>query len=226
MSDSQREPAQASRQEGREVKAGGGKALPGQAERHERLLPTTHERLLRDMTDFFGLPQPQGSRRPPVPQRVEQDPVVVVSSDSSEDDLPAPGPILVDLDSSLESLPNIDPHPQFQLPVAPLEDLGPLNRLPASTTAPDPPGGLCAPSAPPASPTAATDTTAGVSPMCPDSTTGPGSRLGRVGGSGGAFRRPAVPGGAAVPGPAAAGRGAGPPACTHALCHPTANAGS
>ena len=83
--------------------------------------------VLRDMRDFFGLPQPQRNRRPPVPQRVEQDPVVIVSSDSSEEDLPAPVPIVVDLDSSLESLPNIDPCPQLQLPVAPLEDLRPLN---------------------------------------------------------------------------------------------------
>ena len=36
-------------------------------------------------------------------------------------------PIVVDLDSSVESLPNIDPRPQWQLPVEPLQDLGPLN---------------------------------------------------------------------------------------------------
>ena len=53
--------------------------------------------------------------------------MVVLSSDSSAEDLPAPGQIVVDLDSSLESLPNIDPRPQFQLPVAPLEDLGRLD---------------------------------------------------------------------------------------------------
>ena len=34
---------------------------------------------------------------------------------------------MVDLDSSIESLPNIDPRPQFQLPVEPLIDLGPLD---------------------------------------------------------------------------------------------------
>ena len=35
--------------------------------------------------------------------------------------------MVVDLDSSDESLPNIDPHPEWQLPVEPLRDLGPLN---------------------------------------------------------------------------------------------------
>ena len=46
---------------------------------------------------------------------------------SSDDNLPPPAPPLIDLDSSLESLPNIDPRPQFQLPIQPLPDLGPLN---------------------------------------------------------------------------------------------------
>lgn len=50
-----------------------------------------------------------------------------MSSDTSADNLPAPQPVLVDLDSSLESLPNINPSPQFQLPIEPLVDLGDLN---------------------------------------------------------------------------------------------------
>ena len=54
-----------------------------------------------------------------------------MSSDTSGDNLPEPAPlrpiVLVDLDSSVESLPNIDPRPQFQLPVEPLVDLGHLN---------------------------------------------------------------------------------------------------
>ena len=33
----------------------------------------------------------------------------------------------MELDSSADSLPNIDPRPQWQLPVEPLIDLGPLN---------------------------------------------------------------------------------------------------
>ena len=52
----------------------------------------------------------------------------MVVSDTSEDDLPPERqPVIVDLDSSLESLPNIDPRPQWQLPVQPLQDLGPLD---------------------------------------------------------------------------------------------------
>ena len=45
--------------------------------------------------------------------------------------LPKPAPqqpiVLVDLDSSLESLPDIDPRPQFYFLVEPLRDLGPLD---------------------------------------------------------------------------------------------------
>ena len=36
-------------------------------------------------------------------------------------------PVIIDLDSSLETLPDIDPHPQFQLLVEPLPELGHLN---------------------------------------------------------------------------------------------------
>ena len=57
--------------------------------------------------------------------------MIVVSSDTSLDDvevtLPEPLQLVIDLDSSLESLPNIDPHPKFQLPVECLVDLGPLD---------------------------------------------------------------------------------------------------
>ena len=56
--------------------------------------------------------------------------VIVVSSDTSLDDTdvePPPRPPIVDLNSFLETLPEIDPRPQHQLPVQPLQDLGPLN---------------------------------------------------------------------------------------------------
>ena len=47
---------------------------------------------------------------------------IIVSSDTSAEDIVAPNltpPVVVDLDSSLETLPDIDPRPQFQLPVDP-----------------------------------------------------------------------------------------------------------
>ena len=56
-------------------------------------------------------------------------PIVVVPDTSSDNIRPpvrAP-PIVVDLDSSVESLPNIDPRPQWQLPQQELPDFGPLN---------------------------------------------------------------------------------------------------
>ena len=53
--------------------------------------------------------------------------VVIASSDTSADDLPEPPRPIIDLDSSLESLPNIDPRPQFQLPIQPLQYLGHLD---------------------------------------------------------------------------------------------------
>ena len=53
-----------------------------------------------------------------------------MASDTSSDNIGplvrAP-PIVVDLDSSIESMPDIDPRPQWQLPAQPLPDLGPLN---------------------------------------------------------------------------------------------------
>ena len=55
---------------------------------------------------------------------------IIVASDTSSDNIRplvrAP-PIVVDLDSSVESLPNIDPRPQRQLPQQELQDLGPLD---------------------------------------------------------------------------------------------------
>ena len=86
--------------------------------------------VLRDMRHFFGLPQPRRQRRPVQPPQVDSLPVVVVSSDTSQDDTdvePPPEQLVIDLDSSLESLPNIDPRPEWQLPVEQLRDLGPLN---------------------------------------------------------------------------------------------------
>ena len=82
------------------------------------------------MREFFQLPQPRGPRRAVPPPWVDRTPVVVVSSDTSSDDAeitPLEQPPVFDLDSSLESLPNIDPYPQFQLPVERLVDLGPLD---------------------------------------------------------------------------------------------------
>ena len=80
----------------------------------------------------FCRAQPEQPRRR---GRVEQqqpvlDGVIDVSSDTSEDDVGAPvpaPPMIIDLDSSLDTLPDIDPRPQHQLPVQPLPDLGPLD---------------------------------------------------------------------------------------------------
>ena len=86
--------------------------------------------VLRDMREFFQLPQPRRPRRAATPPRVDRTPIVVVSSDTSLSDAevaPPEQPPVIDLDSSLESLPNIDPRPQFQLPVERLVDLGPLD---------------------------------------------------------------------------------------------------
>ena len=80
--------------------------------------------VLRDMRDLLRIPQPRRQQRAHVPRQVGPELVVIVSSDTSADDLPEPPPPIIDLDSSLESLPNIDPRPQFQLPIQPLQDLG------------------------------------------------------------------------------------------------------
>ena len=83
--------------------------------------------LLRGMREVLGLPLQHRRRRLP-PQRVDPRAPIVLSSD---DELPLyqppPQHPVVDLNSSVESLPNIDPRPQFQLPVQPLPELGPLN---------------------------------------------------------------------------------------------------
>ena len=73
------------------------------------------------MREVLGLLPQHRRRRPPQPPRVDPEATIVLSSDTSVDDLtlpdPEPQPPVVDLDSSLESLPNIDPRPQHQLPV-------------------------------------------------------------------------------------------------------------
>ena len=85
----------------------------------------------RGLLAYCGVPPepPRRRRRVELPHPVEDRPIVV-SSDTSSDNIqpliPAP-PIIIDLDSSVESLPNIDPRPQWQLPVEPLLDLGPLD---------------------------------------------------------------------------------------------------
>ena len=99
---------------------------------HRRIARGRHQRaraaLLRGMREVLGLPLQRRRCRPPQPPRVAPNALVVLSSDSSSEDLPLPPlPPVVDLDSSIESLPNIDQHPQFQLPVEPLIDLGPLD---------------------------------------------------------------------------------------------------
>ena len=86
--------------------------------------------VLRDMREFFQLPQPRRPRRAVPPPRVDRTPVVVMSTDTSLDDAEVAPPEqlpIIDLDSSLETLPDIDPRPRFQLPVEPLRDLGPLD---------------------------------------------------------------------------------------------------
>ena len=85
----------------------------------------------RGLLAYCGVPpeQPRRCRRVELPQRVVDRPIVV-SSDTSSDNIRPPilaRPVVVDLDSSIESLPNIDPRPQFQLPVPPLRDLGHLD---------------------------------------------------------------------------------------------------
>ena len=58
------------------------------------------------------------------------DRVILVSSDTSEEEVEAPvqaPPVVVDLDSSLDTLPDIDPRPELEPQVEPLQDLGHLN---------------------------------------------------------------------------------------------------
>ena len=87
--------------------------------------------LLRGMREVLGLSPRRRRRRLPRPLPADLEQPIVLSSDTSDGDLTLPDlepqPPVVDLDSSLESLPNIDPRPQFQLPVQPLVDLGLLD---------------------------------------------------------------------------------------------------
>ena len=87
--------------------------------------------ILRDMRHFFGLPQPRRVQRVVPQPRINQPPEVIIILDTStEEDVEQPQEhrgVLVELDSSADSLPNIDPWPQWQLPVKPLLDLGPLD---------------------------------------------------------------------------------------------------
>ena len=80
--------------------------------------------LLRGMREVLGLPIQHRRRRPPLQPRPDPGAPIVLSSD---EDQPLPAPQLIDLDSSLESLPNIDPCPQFQLPIEPVNNLAPLD---------------------------------------------------------------------------------------------------
>ena len=83
------------------------------------------------MQDYFGLPQPRRVQRVVPQPRVDQIPQVIDIADTSFEEVdqqpPAQPHVLVELDSSADSLPNIDPRPQWQLPVEPLLDLGPLD---------------------------------------------------------------------------------------------------
>ena len=83
--------------------------------------------ILRGMREVLGLPlQHRRRRRQQQQPRVDNREPIVLSSDSSGEE-PELQPVVVNLDSSLESLPNIDPRPQFQLPVEPPQELGHLN---------------------------------------------------------------------------------------------------
>ena len=75
----------------------------------------------RGLLAYCGVQHNQPRRRRRVqPQRPEVEQPIVLSSDTSGDDLQnigQRGPVeLINLDSSLETLPDIDPRPQHQLP--------------------------------------------------------------------------------------------------------------
>ena len=86
--------------------------------------------ILRDIRDYFSLPQPRRVQCVAAQPRVDPAPQVIDLAETSfkdADQPPLTPPHVVELDSSLESLPNIDSRPQWQLPVEPLGDLGPLD---------------------------------------------------------------------------------------------------
>ena len=136
---------------------------------------------------FCGMPPAPPRRR----HRVEQprpvvDEPIVLSSDTSAEGIVLPDQqpqqIVLDLDSSIESLPNIDPRPQWQLPVGPLRDLGPLDVtaecLPPPLQHMGPPGGICAAATFAASPTPACYSTTRAAGSGADSVPRPGGGLG------------------------------------------------
>ena len=78
--------------------------------------------VLRDMRDFFGLPQAQRRQRVQLPRPVQPELVILVSSDTSAEDLPPPplqqpGFVCGDLDSSLEELPELNITREFPPPL-------------------------------------------------------------------------------------------------------------
>ena len=85
----------------------------------------------RGLLAFCGAPpaQPQRRRRAaPPPPVVDQ--VIQVPSDTSEEEVEVQvqaQPIIVELDSSLDTLPDIDPRPVLEPQAEPLQDLGHLN---------------------------------------------------------------------------------------------------
>ena len=86
----------------------------------------------RGLLAFCGVPPaPPRSRRGVERPRPVVDEPIVLSSDTSAEGIVLPDQqppqILLGLDSSIESLPNIDPCPQWQLPVGLLRDLGSLD---------------------------------------------------------------------------------------------------
>ena len=78
----------------------------------------TRAALLRGMREVLGL-LPRRRRRQQPPPRADPAAPIVLSSDTSSENLPLPQQqvVLVDLDSSIETLPDIDSRPQHQLPV-------------------------------------------------------------------------------------------------------------
>ena len=69
----------------------------------------------RGLLEYWGVQvQPRQRRRQPVQRRLDPDLPIVLSSDTSGEDLPPPeqsqlGAVVVDIDSSIDELPNIAP---------------------------------------------------------------------------------------------------------------------